>query len=87
MLSQIYRHLSKIENFLERVGVHNVLGHHDLVLDLSPTANKDRGGYVCGYYFVNHKERSIFWLQQYPASGLDYWRPEAGHKSKLHLSE
>ncbi|KAF9444237.1 hypothetical protein P691DRAFT_786995 [Macrolepiota fuliginosa MF-IS2] len=84
VLKEIVRHLSKIESFMERMNLHNILGHHDLVLDLSPIVS-ERGGYVCGYYFVNHEERSIFWLQAYPASALVVWMPEYGHKSKLHL--
>ncbi|KAF9444236.1 hypothetical protein P691DRAFT_763579 [Macrolepiota fuliginosa MF-IS2] len=84
IFNEILRHLAKIENFIERMRPSDILGHHDLVLDLSPITS-ERGGYACGYYFVNHKERSIFWLQAYPASALGVWMPECGHKSKLHL--
>ncbi len=80
----LHRHLSKIESFIERTGLQNILKSHDLVLDLVPRGESD---YYCGYYFVNHEERSIFWLQQYDAARLAAWDPAEGHKSKLHLSK
>lgn len=77
--NEILRHLSKIENFLQCVEVHNILRHHDLVLDLSLVASK-HSSYVCGYYFINCQECLIFWLQNYLALTLDCWRPEDGHR-------
>ncbi|KAF9440349.1 hypothetical protein P691DRAFT_780107 [Macrolepiota fuliginosa MF-IS2] len=83
-LHQVCRHLAKIEDFIERMRLPDILGRHDLVLDLSPIV-RERGSYSCGYYFVNHEERSIFWLQTYPASALVGRAPDHGRKSKLHL--
>lgn len=64
--------------------------HHDqitldpdteLVLDI--TLNED--AYVCGYYFVSHKRRVVFWLDEFPTR---YMCPErVPVLSFSHLSE
>ncbi|KAF5357045.1 hypothetical protein D9756_006504 [Leucocoprinus leucothites] len=82
IFEHLVRHLAKLEEFIERLGLRRTLAPHDLVVDLQP---HEEGGYYCGYYFANHQERTIFWLQYYYASNLRDWSPEAGHKSKLHL--
>ena len=38
---------------------HTTTNRADLVLDLDPDAD---GKIWCGYYFVDHQSRSVFWL-------------------------
>ncbi|KAJ3552907.1 hypothetical protein NP233_g12767 [Leucocoprinus birnbaumii] len=82
LYGHIEEHLATLEEFIDRLSLRRILVSHDLVLDLQPDGG---GNYYCGYYFANHKERSVFWLQPCLASQVSQWNPEAGHKSKLHL--
>jgi hypothetical protein len=54
----------------------------DLVLDLTP--NED-GNTVCGYYFANHTDRCVFWLDEFDANDFPAWREVAGATSHSHL--
>lgn len=39
----------------------------DIVLDLIPDSP---GEYGCGYYFANHDNRTLFWLDDHDVSGI-----------------
>jgi hypothetical protein len=38
----------------------------ELVLEIVPQAK----GPICGYYFVEHKSRCLFWLEEFDAEGI-----------------
>ena len=38
----------------------------ELVLEIVPFQHKS----ICGYYFVNHSRRCLFWLEKFDASGI-----------------
>jgi len=54
----------------------------DLILDLTP--NND-GNTVCGYYFANHTNRSVFWLDLFDANDLPAWSEVGSTASPSHL--
>jgi hypothetical protein len=38
----------------------------ELALEVVPA----EGGPICGYYFINHKSRCLFWLDDFDAGGI-----------------
>jgi hypothetical protein len=50
---------------------------NELVIDLMPEGK-------CGYYFVNHKDRSLFWLHDFDIS--EYINDVRGAISPAHIS-
>jgi hypothetical protein len=38
----------------------------ELALEIIPTEE----GPICGYYFINHKSRCLFWLEEFDAEGI-----------------
>jgi hypothetical protein len=53
----------------------------DLVLEIVP----QNDGPICGYYFVEHKSRCLFWLEEFDAEPL--CRPVKAIVSLSHLRE
>ncbi|KIK96647.1 hypothetical protein PAXRUDRAFT_770484 [Paxillus rubicundulus Ve08.2h10] len=65
----IKQHIEFHASFLWRVlaGSHPDAGQYELVLELD---SKGADGVVCEYYFVNHAERCLFWLDNYERPGF-----------------
>jgi hypothetical protein len=56
----------------------------DVVLDLmSESPENDE----CGYYFVDHSKRVIFWLDVFNISTLQVWDFVPGIETSSHVSE
>ncbi|KAJ7020246.1 hypothetical protein C8F04DRAFT_1403752 [Mycena alexandri] len=55
----------------------------NLVLDILP--NADQGHLKCSYYFVDHSERVILWIHDFPMSQLVAWRRVPGITSDTHI--
>ncbi|KAF8146512.1 hypothetical protein K438DRAFT_1780918 [Mycena galopus ATCC 62051] len=56
--------------------------HVDIVLDLM-TENPDND--ECGYYFVDHSARVVFWLDAFSMSKLDNWNQIPGIDTPSHV--
>lgn len=74
--------LGDLERKLQDEGI--TLPHDpDLVLEVVPWDEE----LVCGYYFVNHDSRCLFWLEEFDASGFCHNEIQAvvslSHLSKL----
>jgi hypothetical protein len=61
--------------------IKNVQLDAELVLEITPD---DQGMLQCGYYFVDHQTRSLFWLEEFEAEDLTY--EIKGLSSAAHLS-
>jgi hypothetical protein len=77
--------IDKIERFYEDKGMitsrrANVL---DLVLDLV----KSEDGMGCGYYFVDHLERIVFWDDAFKLEWLSHGQEVQGVTSAQHIGE
>jgi hypothetical protein len=56
----------------------------DVVLDLMKESPEND---ECGYYFVDHSERVIFWLDVFNMSTLQIWYFVPGIETSSHVSE
>ncbi|KAF7354692.1 hypothetical protein MSAN_01382900 [Mycena sanguinolenta] len=76
---------SAIAQLLARAEVQQLLNtdssHIDIVLDLM-TESSDND--ECGYYFVDHSPRIIFWLDAFSMSALHHWNQVPGIASPTH---
>lgn len=57
----------------------------ELVLDLVDDENPDES--ACDYYFVNHSNRSLFWLHPFDMKPFLHNLPEVKHQSKRRMRE
>ncbi|KAJ7191516.1 hypothetical protein B0H12DRAFT_752089 [Mycena haematopus] len=78
---------SAVDQLLARVEVQQLLStdssHIDIVLDLM-TESPDND--ECGYYFVDHSARIIFWLEAFNMSTLENWNQIPGIDAPSHAS-
>ncbi|KAF7354688.1 hypothetical protein MSAN_01382500 [Mycena sanguinolenta] len=76
---------STVDQLLARAEVQQLLSadssHIDIVLDLM-TESVDNN--ECGYYFVDHSARIIFWLDAFNMGALDNWNQVPGIASPTH---
>ncbi|KAJ6473234.1 hypothetical protein C8R45DRAFT_1012712, partial [Mycena sanguinolenta] len=76
---------SAVAQLLARAEVQQLLStdsnHIDIVLDLM-TESLDND--ECGYYFVDHSARIIFWLDPFDMSALDNWNQIPGISTPTH---
>lgn len=77
---------SAVDQLLARPGVYDLLesAQIDLGLDLMEETPENRG---CGYYFVDHSARVVFWLDEFNMSRLKRWNSVRGIQTKSHVSE
>ncbi|KAF7354690.1 hypothetical protein MSAN_01382700 [Mycena sanguinolenta] len=78
---------SAVAQLLARPEVQQLLStdsnHIDIVLDLmTESIDNDE----CGYYFVDHSARIIFWLDEFNMNTLDNWKQLPGIASPTHAS-
>lgn len=45
------------------------------------------GPWVCGYYFVNHEEKSLFWLDLFYLGESPQWTAAPGVVEESHLGQ
>ncbi|KAJ7768482.1 hypothetical protein B0H16DRAFT_1519936 [Mycena metata] len=64
--------------FLSRADSNDI----DIVLDLM---REDPENHECGYYFVDHSERVVFWVDVFNMSTLQIWHSVLGIKSPSHV--
>ncbi|KAJ7226654.1 hypothetical protein B0H12DRAFT_1149059 [Mycena haematopus] len=76
---------SAVDQLLARAEVQQLLStdssHIDIVLDLM-TESLDND--ECGYYFVDHSARIIFWLEAFNMSALENWNQIPGIDAPSH---
>jgi hypothetical protein len=60
------------------------VGPIDLVLDLM---DETRENCECGYYFVDHSTRIIFWLDVFNMTRLRRWNLVPGIQTATHVSQ
>ena len=56
----------------------------DIVLDLMTESPDNR---ECGYYFVDHSARVVYWLEAFNMSNLENWCQIQGIDTPSHASE
>ncbi|KAJ6626515.1 hypothetical protein B0H10DRAFT_2185741 [Mycena sp. CBHHK59/15] len=78
---------SAVNQLLARPDVHRLLrtdsSHIDIVLDLMEETPENN---ECGYYFVDHSARIIFWLDVFNMSKLRRWKSVPGIQTPSHLT-
>jgi hypothetical protein len=81
VISDATNFINQIFDFIQ---AHDIQLSPDVNLILDLTLNED-GITVCGYYFADHTNRSIFWLDQFDANDFPAWREVRGVVSPSHL--
>ncbi|KAJ7485356.1 hypothetical protein FB451DRAFT_1392105 [Mycena latifolia] len=73
-----------MEQILRRPHADSVLrsGNVDLVLDILTC---DKAHLECAYYFVDHAERLVFWIDDFRMSKLKAWRAVPGITTATHV--
>ncbi|KAG9220617.1 hypothetical protein CCMSSC00406_0003716 [Pleurotus cornucopiae] len=80
-LDTISRFITSFESFITDNRIH-LDPSSELVLDLcEPGKDTER----CGYYLVDHQNRTIFWLDEFKTTNLPDWRNVAGVTANAHI--
>lgn len=81
MLGNISQLVNSFTYFIESNGI-DVDPSTELVLDLEETGEyKGR----CGYYLVDHRNRSVFWLDEFEKAELPDWNEVPGVTANAHI--
>ncbi|TFK73482.1 hypothetical protein BDN72DRAFT_183056 [Pluteus cervinus] len=84
-LNQVHQDMDIIFTFMEK---NHMVGHPevDLVLDMIPRAsNRKPANMDCFYYFANHRNRTIFFLDDFHANEIPAWNNLMGTSTLSHL--
>jgi len=76
------KQLEELENELRLKGTPFPTDHYDLVLDMVETKDKK---IIWQYYYVDHNNRTLFWLEPYDMH--DLLRDIPGVEEPGHISE
>lgn len=81
VLETITRFVDSFEYFVAANGI-RLEPKTELVLDLEE-AGEDEGR--CGYYLVDHQNRSVFWLDAFETADLPDWNEVPGVTADAHI--
>ncbi|KAL4268693.1 WW domain-containing protein [Pleurotus pulmonarius] len=80
-LATISRFIASFESFVSDNRIH-IDPSSELVLDLrEPDKNTER----CGYYLVDHQDRTVFWLDEFNTADLPDWQDVPGVTANAHI--
>ncbi|TFK67230.1 hypothetical protein BDN72DRAFT_822647 [Pluteus cervinus] len=82
ILDQVHQDMNTIFDFMD---LHGIERHPevDLVLDMIPSTGSDQVD--CFYYLADHRTRSIFFLDDFYAKGIQAWGAVVGVATLSHL--
>ena len=73
---------SHLQTLLEAKTLASSMGNYDLVLDIK----QDQSGFQWFYYYVSHKNRCLFWLEEYDITKMIQTQTVVGVQSLAHIS-